>query len=213
MTDLLNPDVAHLSPRRAQTRERLMTAAVTVFADRGIIGASVEEICEAAGFTRGAFYSNFVDKDELVLALLRREIDTQYSAAEQALLAMSQAKGERQAHDLVPVGLTAFEQAGHAGRDWILTQQELLLYAARVPRVRNAYLQFSAECVKQFATLIEEAIGYAEREFTVSFPDAITLLGACHNQVQLDSLINQRPPDFRPLGVLLLAVSRPRTTG
>ena len=51
-----------------------MAAATSVFADRGIIGASVEEICEAAGFTRGAFYSNFADKDALVLALIRASI-------------------------------------------------------------------------------------------------------------------------------------------
>ena len=42
-----------VSPRRANTRERLITAAMHVFAERGVNGASVEEICEAAGFTRG----------------------------------------------------------------------------------------------------------------------------------------------------------------
>ena len=41
-----------LSARRARTRQRLMAAAVQVFAERGVIGSSVEEICEAAGFTR-----------------------------------------------------------------------------------------------------------------------------------------------------------------
>ena len=51
-----------------------MAAAISVFAARGIIGASVEEICEAAGFTRGAFYSNFADKDALFLALVQQSI-------------------------------------------------------------------------------------------------------------------------------------------
>jgi AcrR family transcriptional regulator len=46
-----------------------------VFARRGISGASTEEIAEAAGFSRGALYSNFADKDELVLALLERFSD------------------------------------------------------------------------------------------------------------------------------------------
>ncbi|HEY1739093.1 MAG TPA: TetR/AcrR family transcriptional regulator [Acidimicrobiia bacterium] len=57
---------------RAETRTRLLDAALTVFSERGIAGATVEEITEAAGFTRGAFYSNFVDKNDLVLALLDR---------------------------------------------------------------------------------------------------------------------------------------------
>ena len=41
-----------------------------MFAKQGIGGASVEAITSAAGFSRGAFYSNFADKDELVTAML-----------------------------------------------------------------------------------------------------------------------------------------------
>ena len=44
---------------RTQTRRRLIEAAPRVFVERGIGGASVAQICSAAGFTRGAFYSNF----------------------------------------------------------------------------------------------------------------------------------------------------------
>ena len=96
MTDLLAPE-PRVSARRAQTRDKLMAAAVSVFAARGIIGASVEEICEAAGFTRGAFYSNFADKDALVLALIQADIDSQYAAAEQAIAAMKTAAGRADA--------------------------------------------------------------------------------------------------------------------
>ncbi|MGW8481925.1 TetR/AcrR family transcriptional regulator [Microbacterium sp. NPDC055903] len=55
--------------RRENTRARLLEAAAQVFAEVGLEGASVEAICERAGFTRGAFYSNFESKDELFLAL------------------------------------------------------------------------------------------------------------------------------------------------
>jgi AcrR family transcriptional regulator len=186
-----------------------MVAAVGVFAERGIIGSSVEEICEAAGFTRGAFYSNFSDKDELVLAMLRHEIDAQFSAAEQAINAMkSMAGAEHSPEDLVSIALTAYEEAGRTGRDWILTQQELLLYAARVPRVRDSYLLFSAECQKQFSVLIADAIAYAGREFSVSFEDAIALLSATHNHVEMEALLSGAPLDFRPLRILLLAITR-----
>jgi len=208
MTDVLAPHPARLSPRRTQTRRRLMDAAVSAFAERGIIGASVEEICESAGFTRGAFYSNFSDKDELVVTLLRTEIDNQYQAAEQAISALKAAAGTS-AETLVSIALTAFEDAGRAGRDWILTQQELLLYAARVPAVREAYLAYSEMCLKQFSSLIGDAIAYAGLEFTVSFEDAVTLLGAAHQQVHLSALLSGEPLDSRPMGVLLLAITRP----
>jgi len=210
MTDLLTASASAPSARRSQTRQRLMTAAVTVFAERGIIGASVEEICEAAGFTRGAFYSNFSDRDELVVALLRHEMETQYAAAEQAIAALkTAARTESSAEALVSTALRTFEEAGRAGRDWVLTQQELLLYAARVPQVRESYQAFSEECLKQFSTLIVDAIGHAGREFTVSFEDAITLLTAAHQQVHLDALLTGEQVDLRPMGVLLLAISRP----
>jgi AcrR family transcriptional regulator len=212
MTELLPAETERPSARRTQTRRRLMTAAVQVFAERGIIGASVEEICEAAGFTRGAFYSNFSDRDELVVALLRHEMDTQYAAAEQALAALkSAATTGSSAEELVSIALTRFEEAGRAGRDWILTQQELLLYAARVPEVRDSYRAFSDECLKQFSVLIVDAITHAGREFSVSFPDAITLLTAAHQQVHLSALLAGEPVDLRPLGVLLLAISRPKS--
>jgi AcrR family transcriptional regulator len=54
---------------RENTRARLMEAAYEVFGETGLDAASVEMICERAGFTRGAFYSNFESKEELFLAL------------------------------------------------------------------------------------------------------------------------------------------------
>ncbi len=58
---------------REQTRERLLEASNTVFTQKGFAATSVEDIATAAGYTRGAFYSNFNDKTELFLELLRRE--------------------------------------------------------------------------------------------------------------------------------------------
>lgn len=58
------------SRRREHTRARLLDAAHDVFAEVGMDAASVEMICERAGFTRGAFYSNFESKEELFLALI-----------------------------------------------------------------------------------------------------------------------------------------------
>lgn len=58
------------SRRRTQTRARLLAAAHEVFAEVGMGAASVEMICERAGFTRGAFYSNFDSKEDLFLALI-----------------------------------------------------------------------------------------------------------------------------------------------
>src|ERR1700724_3041427 len=60
---------------KANTRERLLDAARSVFASSGFHGASVEEIASRAGFSTGALYSNFDGKEDLFLALMEREIE------------------------------------------------------------------------------------------------------------------------------------------
>jgi AcrR family transcriptional regulator len=62
-------------PTRDDTREKLFEAAARVFEEQGIGGASIEAIAAAAGFTRGAFYSNFKSKDELIIAMLEDHVE------------------------------------------------------------------------------------------------------------------------------------------
>ncbi|MGU3500801.1 TetR/AcrR family transcriptional regulator [Mycobacterium sp. C31M] len=57
--------------RMEQTRTVLLDAAETIFASRGYAG-SLEEIADAAGYTRGAIYAQFGGKDELFLAVIER---------------------------------------------------------------------------------------------------------------------------------------------
>src|SRR5437868_976571 len=66
--------VEKLTPerRRQRTRDVLVAAASEVFARRGYEGASLEEIAETAGFTRGAIYKNFAGKEELLWAVTDR---------------------------------------------------------------------------------------------------------------------------------------------
>src|SRR3954465_11199677 len=62
-------------PTRDDTCERLFEAAARVFEDQGIGGASIEAIAAGAGLTRGAFYSNFNSKDELIIAMLEDHVE------------------------------------------------------------------------------------------------------------------------------------------
>jgi len=58
---------------REQTTQRLLEAAQKLIARKGLDAASVENIAAAAGYSRGAFYSNFKSKDDLFIELLRRD--------------------------------------------------------------------------------------------------------------------------------------------
>ena len=62
-------------PTRGEVRDRILEAASKVFAAEGFAGATIDAIGQAAGFTKGAVYSNFGSKDELFLALLDREFE------------------------------------------------------------------------------------------------------------------------------------------
>src|SRR5260221_3320038 len=62
-------------PTRDDTREKLFEAAARVFEEQGIGGASIEDLAAAAGLTRGAFYSNFKSKDELIIAMLEDHVE------------------------------------------------------------------------------------------------------------------------------------------
>jgi AcrR family transcriptional regulator len=61
-------------PTREETSERVFAAALAVFQRVGITGASIEEIVKEAGLTRGAFYSSWANKDDLVVAILQRQV-------------------------------------------------------------------------------------------------------------------------------------------
>ena len=58
---------------RDQTTQRLLDAALKLIAKKGLGDTSVEDIAAAAGYTRGAFYSNFNSKGDLFIELLRRD--------------------------------------------------------------------------------------------------------------------------------------------
>src|SRR5882672_9783732 len=83
-------DAGHVRKRltrqesRAATRAKLVESAGEVFAERGFYGASVEEITERAGFSRGAFYSNFASREDLFLAVLDTYLDAEVRALAEA---------------------------------------------------------------------------------------------------------------------------------
>jgi len=65
------------SARKAQTRARLLDAAGRVYARRGFNGATLDEVAAEAGFTKGAVYSHFGSKENLLLALSEEHLAAQ----------------------------------------------------------------------------------------------------------------------------------------
>jgi AcrR family transcriptional regulator len=112
--------------RQAQTRQELLDAAARVFVERGFEGSSIEAISEEAGYTRGAFYSNFSSKAELFAELLQQRVYTTYRRMAAASAGgqnpslretgerLAAIQGEREGQWLFRLWL---ELLAHAGRD------------------------------------------------------------------------------------------------
>lgn len=73
-----------VTKRRAETRRRMLAAALEVFARDGFGRATVDGVCAHAGYTRGAFYSNFASLDELFLAMWEQRSAAQIAQARRA---------------------------------------------------------------------------------------------------------------------------------
>jgi len=141
-------------PTREQTRRRLFEAAADVFATQGIGAATVEAIAQEAGLTRGAFYSNFADKDELIDAMLADHAE-QTAARHLELLAR-----HRTPEDF----LAAMHAVDRSGQDPLgrspLLHVELLMHAARAVGHRPEPAQVLA-ARRQIIADIAEGIGLA----------------------------------------------------
>ena len=131
------------SARRERTRERLLDAALDLFAEHGVEATSIEAICEGADFTRGAFYSNFEDKADLVDALTSREQVRAVRQLREAIQNGPWATDEQcDASDLDAIGriVTTLLRAITLDPRWGVINSELRLMAMRDPRLAPSYL-------------------------------------------------------------------------
>jgi AcrR family transcriptional regulator len=112
--------------RRVETRRRLLEAARTVVAERGVTGATVEAMATAADRTSGAIYDHFDGKDGLIVALLDQWKDAA-TAATLDDLAHAQSPTEK----LGSVWANFAAPRSEDGDQWVLLEHELWLYACR----------------------------------------------------------------------------------
>jgi AcrR family transcriptional regulator len=168
------------SPRRARTRERLMDAAFEVFAEQGLAATSVEQIAERAGFTRGAFYSNFSTKEELLLALMERERDRWISSLSERVPALfpltSGPATEAEIGATVAVLLAGPTDHLHAS----LIQSEFRMLALRDPDLARAYTAQRADLENSLVAIVEEAVGRAGRRLRLDARSMVRVVTALH---------------------------------
>ncbi len=148
MTDTVSPPTAVRG--RERTRARLLDAAAEVFAEVGVDAASVEAICDRAGFTRGAFYSNFDSKDELMLELTTQVAEQKIERVTERVREL-EATGER----LSPAELVQrILDVAIDRKAGILLTGEIRMRAMRDPELARAYLAWQESVIDRIGVVI-----------------------------------------------------------
>jgi AcrR family transcriptional regulator len=196
---------------KANTRERLLAAARSVFASRGFHGASVEEIASEAGFSTGALYSNFDGKEDLFLVLMEREI----------------AEHAREISDAVQARTSVAERAAGGARRWmtmIEREPELLLlftefwaYGVRDAQVRPKVAARFAQVRELLTRLIADGVREFDLELQMPAEQLAVAIDALADGIARQKLAD---PDAVPdelmgkiLSLLFEAATRPAGTG
>ncbi|MBT2508386.1 TetR/AcrR family transcriptional regulator [Streptomyces sp. ISL-98] len=156
--------------RRPQTLARLLDAAREVFAESGFQGARIEDICRRAGYTRGAFYSNFRTKDELFFALFDAHADRELARITKAAAAF----GDDELTVRRIAEVLAYIDPDE--RTWFLVTTEFTLYAIRNPPAARALADHDARLRAEAVGLLRDLFERAGLRPTVDLDELVRVV-------------------------------------
>ena len=186
-------------PRRGEVRERLLATALTVFTERGYDGSTLDQVAAAAGFSKGAVYSNFASKDELFLALMDRQVEDYVARIRDVLLETGDDSSGRLTGDALTVMLSQ-------DRDWQLLFLDYVGRAARDPRMREHLAAHRARVRELVAESVQNVLG-DERNGLDAPSIAVTLL-ALSNGLAIERFIDPDAVSDSLLGDILNTLQR-----
>jgi AcrR family transcriptional regulator len=139
-------------PPRSETRRLVIEGAFAAFIERGFMGASVDFICSKAALSRGAFYSNFANKEELFAALYERRADRL-----RARLASGAAK-LASATDIPEFLERLLEMPDSEELDWDIINKEFVIHALRNEQARLTLVDLRSKLRADLCELIRTAL-------------------------------------------------------
>jgi AcrR family transcriptional regulator len=142
--------------RAAMTRNLLLNAAEQVFARVGYEKAQVEEIAEAAGFSKGALYAHFKSKEDLFLALYEKKTAGSLAKLRHALDSAPTRKGKIDAFRSFYINLSK-------EKDWALIILEVKLFLRRNPEVRERLRQIDEHAGDSIEVVLTRLFGNSAR--------------------------------------------------
>lgn len=177
--------------RRPQTRARLLDAAMEAFAELGFRGATIDEICRRAGYTTGAYYSNFASKDELFFALFDEHAARELDRITARLARLDDPTSAQLA--ALAAEIDPDEQR------WFVVSTEFTLYAGRNPEAAHVLAGHDAKVRATLSHALSELFDRMGRRPVVDPDHLARLLIAIREGGLMQSLVE---PDQLPPGTL-----------
>ncbi|MGS2811239.1 TetR/AcrR family transcriptional regulator [Nocardia sp. MW-W600-9] len=194
--------------RRAETRARLLEAAFSVFAEKGFGLVRIEEVCGAAGYTRGAFYSQFDSLEELFFVLYDQRATLITEQVRAALAAVDD-----------PTDVAGFVDRLSAtlllDRDWLLVKTDFLTHAARRPEIAARLITHRAQLRAAIADKLA-ASGFTVPPELGSIAELAHSVVAAYDGVTVQLLLDNDQPaarDWLSRLITRLGVASPRPAG
>lgn len=173
---------------KAKTRARILEAAKAVFEREGYHGASLERIAATAGFTKGAVYSTFDSKADVMLALLEERADWMQADLTEILTAAPTVEEF--------VAAIARHNAARVSveRDWLAASNEFVIVAGRDEKLRPRYADLHEVALSAVADSISAWTRRSGERLAISPRLAATAVIALHKGLVLDGMISSASP-------------------
>jgi AcrR family transcriptional regulator len=184
--------------KQAHTRRCLMRSASKLFAERGLQHASIDDVAEHAGFTKGAFYANFASKEELFLAMLDEHFARRLEEVERVIAGDgSDAEKAIQAGD-------DFTRMLSADPEWQRLLFEFSAYAVRNDQFRAALVSRIRAVRAQIATALAARAEQLGIESAVPIEQVAVMTGAMASGFAIERLLGGDEVPDELFGTMLL---------
>jgi len=177
------------SESKVRTRADLIAAARDVFLARGFHAATLDEIAEQAGYTKGAVYSNFAGKDDLFIAMLAEHYVRR--AAAYAELVLEPDDDEEAYRAVARFMLEAYELEP----TWWPLVSDFSSHASRQPELRERLRELREEYLDAVAVTIEALAERHHVTFLLPAREVARGSGALMRGMTVEWAIDAAPAD------------------
>jgi AcrR family transcriptional regulator len=202
--------------RQASTRLGLLEAAERLFEERGYAATSLDAVADAAGYTKGAVYSNFASKEDLFFAIYERRVERLLAEVESAT---AEASNDELAAERV---MESIVERREGGDGWLAVFLEFWTHVLRHPEHRERFAAIHSRAIEPIADAIDriaaeqriELPGDARQLAIAAF--ALTTGLGLERLTAPDVVAADLPVHMRQMlraGMLALSEKRPGKTG